>query len=58
MLFEVDTSSAFNIEMTASPAPAARKGGRVQPAVVVHVVWVRRARELNNFTPGEYTCWP
>ena len=47
-------SSAVNIEMIATPAPAARKGGRVQPTVVVHEVWVRRAREWSNFTPGEW----
>jgi len=40
--------------MIASPAPAARKGGRVQPAVVVHEASVRRGRELSNFTQGEW----
>ena len=38
----------------ANPAPAARKVGRVQPAVVVHEASVRRARELSNFRPGEW----
>ena len=37
-----------------SPAPAARKGSRVQPAVVVHEASVPRAGELSNFRPGEW----
>ena len=40
--------------MTANPAPAARKGGKVQPAVVVHVSSVWRAGEWRNFAPGEW----
>jgi len=37
----------------ASPAPAACKGGSVQPAVMVHEASVPRAGELSNFRPGE-----
>ena len=37
-----------------SPAPAARQGGRVQPAEVVHVVLVRRARGMSDFRTGEW----
>jgi hypothetical protein len=38
----------------ASPAPAACKGGSVQPAVVVHVVLVRRGRGMSDFRTGEW----
>jgi hypothetical protein len=38
----------------ASPAPAACKGGSVQPAVMVHEASVPRAGELSNFTTGEW----
>jgi len=45
----------YNISyIKCSPAPAARKGGRVQPAVVVHEASVPRAGELSNFRPGEW----
>jgi len=44
----------YNINyIKCSPAPAACKGGRVQPAVMVHEASIPRAGELSNFRPGE-----
>ena len=45
----------YNISyIKCSPASAARKGGRVQPAVMVHEASIPRAGELSNFTTGEW----
>ncbi|MBC2706272.1 MAG: hypothetical protein HF977_00870 [ANME-2 cluster archaeon] len=37
-----------------SSAPAASKGGRVQPTVVVHVVLVWSAMGMSKFMEGEW----